>query len=124
MTTHPKRECTQNEIAALVVALRNTPNWHRETFGDWKDMTYVGDNSPFKAADMLECLASQLAAQKREGVTRCKYLVESIANGCVYDSSDTKAEAEIFLIEANALGVHGPYRVTEWFSSQDREVSP
>jgi hypothetical protein len=66
MTTHPKREYTPEEIAALVAALRNTPNWHRETFGDWKDMSYVGDNSPFKAADMLECLASQLAVQKRD----------------------------------------------------------
>ena len=75
MTTHPKREYTPEEIEALVAALRNTPNWHRETFGAWKDMTYVGDNSPFKAADMLESLASQLAAQKREDVS---YLVEAL----------------------------------------------
>lgn len=50
MTTHPKREYTPQQIEAMVEDLREyggSSNWHI-------------------AANMLESLASQLAAQKRE----------------------------------------------------------
>jgi hypothetical protein len=38
----------------LVARLRNTPNWKREEYGNWKDAASVYDRAPFDAADALE----------------------------------------------------------------------
>jgi regulator of replication initiation timing len=40
----------------LVTRLRNTPNWKREEYGNWKDATSVYDRAPFEAADEIERL--------------------------------------------------------------------
>jgi hypothetical protein len=59
MTTHPKREYTPKEIRITVARLRS----------DW-GMNYVQT-----AANMLECLASQLAAQKSDNA-QLQYALE------------------------------------------------
>jgi hypothetical protein len=40
----------------IVERLRDTPNWRRETWGPWKDMTSHYDRAPFDAADEIERL--------------------------------------------------------------------
>jgi len=42
------------ETRTLINRLRNTPNWLRESFGSYKEMTSHYDRAPFEAADMLE----------------------------------------------------------------------
>lgn len=44
----------------LVVRLRNTPNWSREDFTDWKTGTSKYDRAPFEAADRIEELQARL----------------------------------------------------------------
>ena len=51
-------EPTAEEIRALIQRLRNTPNWLRETFGPYKDMTSHYDRAPFEAADAMERIAA------------------------------------------------------------------
>ena len=63
MTTHPKREYTPEEIRQMSAHLR-----------------FAGERYINQAADMLESLASQLAAQKREGEQEsCTYTPEEVA---------------------------------------------
>ena len=38
----------------LVKRLRNTPNWMREGFQDWKNNVRTYDRAPFEAADRIE----------------------------------------------------------------------
>ena len=45
----------------LVKRLRNTPNWMREGFRDWKDNVRTYDRAPFEAADRVEELEAKLA---------------------------------------------------------------
>ena len=45
----------------LVKRLRNTPNWMREGFQDWKDNVRTYDRTPFEAADRIEELEAKLA---------------------------------------------------------------
>lgn len=47
-------------IDDLVKRLRNTPNWMREGFQDWKDNVRTYDRAPFEAADRIEELAAKL----------------------------------------------------------------
>jgi hypothetical protein len=42
----------------LIQRLRNTPNWQREAYADWKTGTAVYDRAPFEAADALERLTA------------------------------------------------------------------
>ena len=64
MTIHPNRTYTPEEVREMALALRS--------LGGAK---FRGD-----AADMLESLASQLAAQKREGEQEsCTYTPEEVA---------------------------------------------
>lgn len=49
---------------ALITRLRNTPNWLREAFGDWKTATSVYDRAPFEAADALTAQAAELEAMR------------------------------------------------------------
>jgi hypothetical protein len=42
----------------LIQHLRNTPNWQREAYADWKTGTAVYDRAPFEAADALERLTA------------------------------------------------------------------
>lgn len=44
------------QAVPLVQRLRNTPNWRRESYGHWKDMTSEYDRAPFEAADEIERL--------------------------------------------------------------------
>jgi hypothetical protein len=75
MTNYPKREYTPEEIANMVERLRAPAYWFTQGFdtriGLWFSGSSAGhegeNNKPLEAADMLEFLASQLAAQKREG---------------------------------------------------------
>ena len=55
MTAHPKREYTPEEIKAVANRLRNHP------------IAVTDAHAIDDARDMLESLASQLAAQKRDG---------------------------------------------------------
>lgn len=43
----------------LVKRLRNTPNWMREGFQDWKDNVRTYDRAPFEAADRIEELEAE-----------------------------------------------------------------
>ena len=66
MTTHPKREYTPEDIEAMANRLVKIPT----SFG----------REPLQAALMLRSLASQLAAQKREGEQEsCTYTPEEVA---------------------------------------------
>lgn len=40
----------------IVERLRNTPNWMREPFANWKDAACAYDRAPFDAADEIERL--------------------------------------------------------------------
>ena len=73
MTTHPKREYTPEEVADMVERLRAPAYWFTQGFdthtGQWFSSSSAGhegeNNKPLEAADMLECLASQLAESKQ-----------------------------------------------------------
>lgn len=42
--------------ADIVERLRDTPNWSRESFGDWKAKTSSYDRAPFEAANEIDGL--------------------------------------------------------------------
>ena len=44
----------------LVKRLRNTPNWKREEYGDYKSARVHYDRAPFEAADRIEELEAKL----------------------------------------------------------------
>ena len=44
----------------LVKRLRNTPNWKREEYGDYKSARVHYDRAPFEAADRIEELQAKL----------------------------------------------------------------
>jgi hypothetical protein len=44
----------------LIERLRNTPNWQRESYGDWKQGTVHYDRAPFEAAGALEAQAAEI----------------------------------------------------------------
>jgi hypothetical protein len=46
----------------IVLRLRDTPNWMRESFGHWKSCTKEYDRAPFDAADEIERLRTLLPA--------------------------------------------------------------
>jgi hypothetical protein len=50
----------------LVDRLRNTPNWQRESYGDWKQGTVHYDRAPFEAADAIESLQAENERLKRQ----------------------------------------------------------
>jgi hypothetical protein len=45
----------------IVERLRDTPNWLRESYGNWKDCTSSYDRAPFQAADQIEYMRGVLA---------------------------------------------------------------
>jgi len=45
----------------LVKRLRDTPNWKREEYGDYKSAIVHYDRAPFEAADRIEELEAKLA---------------------------------------------------------------
>ena len=45
----------------LVKRLRNTPNWKREEYGDYKSAMVHYDRAPFEAADRIEELEAKLS---------------------------------------------------------------
>ena len=45
----------------IVKRLRDTPNWMREGFQDWKDNVRTYDSAPFEAADRIEELEAEVA---------------------------------------------------------------
>lgn len=72
--------------APLVVRLRNTPNWSRESYGHWKDMTSEYDRSPFEAADEIERLQKEVQAltleidrRKGDPSTRLHNICEAVS---------------------------------------------
>ena len=54
----------------LIARLRNTPNWMREGFQNWKDNVRTYDTAPFEAADRIEQLVATnealLAERKKD----------------------------------------------------------
>lgn len=62
-------ETTFND-AELIARLRNTPNWMREGFQNWKDNVRTYDTAPFEAADRIEQLVATnealLAERKKD----------------------------------------------------------
>jgi hypothetical protein len=51
----------------LVKRLRDTPNWMKESFGDWKSATTKYDRAPKEAADYIETLLAALAHPRPTG---------------------------------------------------------
>ena len=47
---------SMSQHTELITRLRNTPNWQRESYGDWKNGTLFYDRAPFEAADALQAL--------------------------------------------------------------------
>ena len=45
----------------LIKRLRDTPNWLRQKYGDYKNRLSVYDRTPFEAADRIEQLEAKLA---------------------------------------------------------------
>ena len=52
----------------LVKRLRNTPNWKREEYGDYKSAMVHYDRAPFEAADRIEELEAELHLMKTAGI--------------------------------------------------------
>ena len=74
MTTHPKREYTPEHIELAVVFLRKLA----------KEIGHSIISEPTSAdADMLECLASQIAAQKRDGERFAAIDLRDMGHGCL-----------------------------------------
>ena len=59
----------------LVKRLRDTPNWMREGFQDWKDNVRTYDRAPFEAADRIEELEAKLAK-----AVEALYVIEGWSN--------------------------------------------
>jgi len=52
---------SKDEVLSMAEHLdKGTPNWYRETFGDWKDSVHICDRAPKDAADMLRAFAHTL----------------------------------------------------------------
>jgi hypothetical protein len=49
-------------MRSITERLRDTPNWRKESFGDWKSMTSSYDRSPFTAAKRIEQYEALLLA--------------------------------------------------------------
>jgi hypothetical protein len=64
----------------LVTRLRNTPNWKREEYGNWKDATSVYDRAPFEAADEIERLRAERDAL-RALLAEARYHVSGVRVG-------------------------------------------
>jgi hypothetical protein len=56
----------EREATDIVVRLRNTPNWQRESFEHWKSCTLQYDRAPFDAAEEIERLRAASAARSAE----------------------------------------------------------
>ena len=56
---------TAVDMQDLIKRLRNTPNWLRETFGPYKEMTSHYDRAPFEAADALERIAASRSGEQK-----------------------------------------------------------
>lgn len=65
----------------LVERLRNTPNWMREGFQDWKDNTMVYDRAPFEAADEITALRARLEAVEKERDEGLRFELVRFENG-------------------------------------------
>ncbi len=52
-------------MSDLVTRLRNTPNWMRQEYGNWKEATNVYDRAPFEAAARIETLEALLKEAQR-----------------------------------------------------------
>ena len=52
----------------LVKRLRNTPNWKREGYGNYKSAMVHYDRAPFEAADRIEELEAELHLMKTAGI--------------------------------------------------------
>ena len=57
----------------LVKRMRDTPNWMREGFQDWKDNVRTYDRAPFEAADRIEELEAKLTTceKYRDAYAEC-----------------------------------------------------
>ena len=55
---------SMSQHTELIARLRNTPNWQRESYGDWKNGTLFYDRAPFEAADALEAAAALQALER------------------------------------------------------------
>ncbi len=60
-----REEMNFGEFREYIKKLRDTPNWSRETYGDYKNSTSVYDRTPFEVADMLEKRLSLLQSKDK-----------------------------------------------------------
>lgn len=84
--------------------LRNTPNWQRESFENWKTATCVYDRAPFEAADEIERLAIALddLTQQLEDEKRQHEITRGVLAMTAAARDEAQAEA------ATAFDVCGP----------------
>ena len=54
------------DYTKLIERLRNTPNWQRESYGDWKQGTVHYDRAPFEAADAIEALLDRVEKAEKD----------------------------------------------------------
>lgn len=59
----------------LIERLRNTPNWKREEFEEWKSVKTHFDRAPFEAADAIEALQARVSELQRQMTTRDEYIL-------------------------------------------------
>jgi hypothetical protein len=69
-------ECRAEE-QDIVVRLRDTPNWMRESFGHWKSCTKEYDRAPFDAAVEIERLRA-INAELLEALQDAVALIQNL----------------------------------------------
>ena len=79
----------------LIARLRNTPNWMREGFQNWKDNVRTYDTAPFEAAARIE----QLVATN-EALTKERDQWVSHAKAAIWSDSEELKETERRLAKA------------------------
>lgn len=79
--------------ADIVVRLRDTPNWMRESFGHWKSCTKEYDRAPFDAAEEIERLRA-INAELLEALTAIRDLKPRAFNGIPADWNEQIAACE------------------------------
>lgn len=63
------------DYTKLIERLNNTPNWQRESYGDWKQGTVHYDRAPFEAADAIEALQAECSEHKENAMRNARIAV-------------------------------------------------
>lgn len=99
-------EYSVEEVRALAKYLKEgTPNWYRESFGDFKSSVHTCDNAPKNAVAMLTAYADlrEQIKRSREGVK--EYIVSRAENARVFVLNDRRKYPHIGSQELNHIAM-------------------